>query len=135
MTTREALVNEALTWIDTPFRPNQMCKGAGADCIGVCAGIALACGIEIRYRADYPMTPDGSLTRELRAQLVQVHRDPPLPGDILMMTFEGEPHHVALCIGDDIVHAYAQVRRCVRQPYDDYWRSKTRGVFAFKELA
>jgi cell wall-associated NlpC family hydrolase len=135
LTTRDAVVAEALAWVGTPFHANQTCKGVGADCIGVVAGVALACGLNVRYRADYSMQPDGSMARELRAQLLPVAGEPQ-PGDVLMMAFEREPHHVALYVGNgEIVHAYAQVRRCVRQPYDDYWHDKTRGIFSFPELA
>jgi cell wall-associated NlpC family hydrolase len=131
---RAALVAEALTWVGTPFQRQQSCKGVGADCIGVVAGVALACGVAVRYRNDYPMRPDGSLRRELRAQLDRVEGEPQ-PGDVLEMTFEVEPHHVALYIGGELVHAYAQVRRCVRQRFCEHWRDKVRGVYSFRGVA
>jgi cell wall-associated NlpC family hydrolase len=131
MTTRAQIIAEALTWVGTPWHRNQSLKGVGADCVGIVAGIALACGIPVRYRNDYSQQPDGSLRHELNAQLIRVRKDELATCDVLLMTFKLEPHHVALYIGDDIVHAYAQVRACVRQPFDDYWKSKVRGVYRF----
>ncbi len=134
MITAAQLIDEALTWINTPFQANQSCKGAGADCIGVIAGIARNCGISIQYRNDYPMRPDGSLRRELNAQMTQINfgiQD----ADVLMMTFEGEPHHVGMYVGNgQLLHSYMQVRKCIAQPFTKYWRDRVIGVYRFREL-
>jgi hypothetical protein len=53
------------SWLGTPWHRNASLKGVGADCVGVVAGTALALGLPVRYRSDYPQRPDGSLTREL----------------------------------------------------------------------
>ena len=140
MIARDALIAEALTWVGTPFRRNQMCKGVGADCIGVVVGAGLAVGVKLDYYNTYSPVPDGSLRRELLKQFDKVFLRPeayvaPEPGDILMMSFEAEPHHVALYIGEDIVHAYMAVRRCVRQPYSAAWRSRVMGIFRFRGVA
>lgn len=133
MITREEIVDEAIRWVGTPWKRNASLRGVGADCVGVIAGVAIAVGIRVSYRNDYSQRPDGSLRGELERQMVRVSE--PLPGDVLLMTFGNQlPHHVAFYIGSDIVHAYLSVRRCVRQPYDEHWRSKVRGTYGFKEV-
>lgn len=131
MITRDQIVAEAVSWVGTPFHANQKLKHVGADCIGVVAGVAENVGLHVNYRNDYSLRPDGSLLKELREQLIKVD-DGPLPGDVILMAFEAEPHHVALYIGNnEIVHSYAQARKCVRQQYSRYWHDCSRGVYRF----
>ena len=133
MITTEQLINEARTWVETPFHHNQMCKGVGADCIGVVAASALACGISLpNLPRAYPLRANGTLRPYLDKYLNRSHVMQ--PGDVLLMSFDNEPHHVALFCGHTIIHAYAQVRKCVEQEIDDYWRSKTCAIYRFKEL-
>lgn len=133
MITGEALVAEAREWVDTPFHASQRCKQVGADCIGVVGGAALACGVtSIEIPRAYPLRANGTLQPYLEKHLVRVAVAQ--PGDVLLMSFEDEPHHVALFCGNTIIHAYAQVKKCVEQPIDDFWWDKTRAIYRFKEL-
>ena len=127
MITGAMVVAEAMSWIGTPWHRNASLKGVGADCVGVVAGTALALGLPVRYRNDYPQVPDGSLLRELSAQCTAIGALE--PGAVLLMTFTAVPHHVGIYTGEGIVHAYAQVRRCVFSPWEDYWRAKVRRIF------
>ena len=103
------------------------------DCIGVAVCAAVACGLRHRDVKVYPLRPNGQLPRELAEQLLRVWNR--MPGDILLMAFEDVPHHVAVYTGPTIIHAYAQVRRCVEQPMAKYWDERVRGVYRFREFA
>ena len=127
MITAAQVVAEAMTWIRTPWHRNASLKGIGADCIGVVAGVALELGLPVRYRSDYSQTPDGSLRLELARQCTQLERRE--VGCVLLMAFVQEPHHVGIFTGEGIVHAYAQVRRCVFSPWEQYWATKVRGIY------
>lgn len=123
----------ARSYVSTPFHHGGRLPGVGLDCIGVLVCAAKQVGLPHRDVAAYPLRPNGQLPIELDAQLVRV----PVahPGDVLLMAFDAEPHHVALYTGDTIIHAYASVRRCVEQPMVDAWWSKVHGVYRFKEFA
>jgi cell wall-associated NlpC family hydrolase len=124
----------ALSMVDTPFHAQGRLPGVGLDCIGVMVCAALACGIPIKDRTDYPLRANGELKKELEARLTRVY-GAPQEGDILMMRWTGEPHHVAIYISENrIVHAYVGVGKCVVQTYNDYWREKVRGVYRFPEV-
>lgn len=124
---QQLIVNDAMEWIDTPFRPNAKLKGVGTDCIGLIAGAFEAGGINMTYRSDYSVRPDGTLVAELSRRFVRVRDKTIEPCDIILMAFDKEPHHIAMYMGDGyLIHAYAQARRVVYQKYDDYWRSVTR---------
>lgn len=125
------LSDAALSMVGTPFHAQARAPGVGLDCIGVIVCAAMACGFEVKDRTAYPMRPNGELQGELESHLVRV-RGEPQKGDVLMMAFDAEPHHVAMVVSyGRIVHAYATVRKCVVQPYTDYWREKTRAVYRF----
>jgi cell wall-associated NlpC family hydrolase len=134
MPTPAQITAAALSMTGTPFHAQGRLPGVGLDCIGVMVCTAIACGIQIKDRIDYPLRANGELKKELDARLVRVY-GAPQEGDILMMRFSGEPHHVAIYISENrIVHAYTGVRECVVQSYTDYWREKVRGVYRFPEV-
>lgn len=128
---RSEISAAALAMVGTPFHAQGRLPGVGLDCIGVVVCIARQLSIPHSDLTAYPMRPNGMLQPLLGAQLVRVHREPQ-EGDVLLMSFVGEPHHVAVMVeGDRIVHAYATVRKCVLQSYTDHWRSKVRAVYEF----
>lgn len=129
---RAALVAEALTWVGTPYHANQRAKGVGADCIGLVAGVALACGLDVPdLPLAYPPKPDGTLQPFLDANLVRIATEPQ-SGDILLISLNIEPHHLALVLdGARILHAYRPAGKVVMQPHDAYWKGVTRAVYRF----
>lgn len=131
--TPEELILVARSYVGTKFHANARLPGVGLDCIGVIVCAARACGLRHTDMAAYPMRPNGQLTVVLNAQLVRV--PDALAGDVLLMSFAGEPHHVALFTGPTIIHAYITVKRCVEQPMVDLWQQRVRGVYRFREFA
>lgn len=135
---QQTIVEDAVTWVGTPFRANAKLKGVGADCVGVIMGAFETAGLYLAYRNDYSQRPDGSLRGEiLQRGFVLVKNATLTECDLLLMAFRPgtDPHHVALYIGNnEIVHAYAQARKCVRTTYDAYWSGATRGVYRLPGL-
>lgn len=128
---RSDISKAALAMVGTPFHAQGRMPHIGLDCIGVVVCVARELGLPHSDVAAYPMRPNGMLRPILEEQLVRAHREP-LEGDVLLMSFAGEPHHVAVMVdGDRIVHAYATVRKCVVQSYTDHWRAKVRAVYEF----
>jgi len=131
MVKRSKITAAALSLVGTPFCAQGRAPGIGLDCIGVVVCAARACGIPVTDRTAYPMRPNGELQGELDARLVRV-RGEPQEGDVLLMSFDQEPHHVAIVIdGGRIVHAHMRARKTVVQSYTDYWRGVTRAAYRF----
>ena len=131
MPTRSEISAAALALVGTPFHAQGRAPGVGLDCIGVAVCVARACGIPVVDRVAYPMRPNGELQGELESRLRRV-RGEPQEGDILLMAFDKEPHHVAILVdGGRIVHAHLKARRCVVQPHTDYWKGVTRAAYRF----
>lgn len=97
-----ALVAEAEGWIGTPFVWQGRVRGVGADCKGLLAGVAAACGraegasleaLAGDYGARVPVP-------RLRAGLARLFDRVPgeerLPGDVLLVRMAGQAQHLAL---------------------------------------
>lgn len=114
---RQAVVDEALTWLRTPWHHEGRIKGAGVDCaqflIGVFANVGL---IDDFQTAHYPA--DWHLHRSERRflNLLLQYADPveaPLPGDIAMFQYGWQEAHGSIVVeaeGPTIIHAWLDER-------------------------
>lgn len=100
-----AIAAEAETWIDTPFKWQGRCKGAGADCKGLVAGVAAECGraeagaVEA-LTGDYGPVVDPSRLKAGMARLFDRVTDRQ-PGDVLLCRLGGKAQHLAICAPKD----------------------------------
>lgn len=128
---RDAIVAEAVDWIDTPWRHQASCKGAGADCIGFIAGVYAACGSEEarafltkprRYGRQPKSAELFAACDELMDRIPVVEA---LVGDTLIFDTGRHPWHFGLIVdGGDMVHAWLVSRRVTRHRIDDQWRAR-----------
>lgn len=111
---REAIVNEALTWVNTPYRQCSRIKGVGVNCAQFLFGVALAAGV---IPADSPeprwYTPQMA-THSKEERLISyvkaygaIEVETPLPGDIILFKTGRAHGHAAICIDypNRIIHA------------------------------
>lgn len=118
MTTRYDIVDEARTWIGTPYHHQARLRGVGVDCIGLVGGVALALalpGADAWAREadlhNYARTPDPALLRDACARYFdRVTNADARMGDVLLFALDGQPRHFAILVSEyprRIVHAYA----------------------------
>lgn len=128
MNTRESVVAEARTWLDTPFKDFACLKGVAVDCLGLVKGIVIALQLPVpgelatdpRLKA-YSNRPDGLVLLEICDRHLEPAYEPGL-GDMLVMAFALNPQHFAIVsrvsiYGDPthVIHCYNStgVRRVV----------------------
>jgi len=153
-TTRQQIVDEARTWLGTPFHHQGRLKGVGADCAGIVDGVARAFGFSGNVPVNYGRQPD---CKAMKAVLDE-HMDP-IPvaeatlADVLWFAFDGDPQHVGIitdlagasisdaapggdtpCGRFGILHSYAQAKKCVEHGMDDVWRKRIRGAWRFRGI-
>lgn len=129
------IVFEARTWIGTPFKHQGRIKGLGVDCVGLIIGIAHFFNLTDFDYTNYSHVPDGFLLRQLLDQHLHAILIPEAKaGDIVLMRFEAQPQHVGILSDYGIIHAYAQVRRCVEHRLDDLWQSRIVGAYAYPHV-
>lgn len=141
MTSRAAIVAEAMSWKGTPWHHRARLKGVGVDCAQFLAGVFEALGLVPpldlgHYPPDWHLHQDRPRFLENLAQ----HADPidaPLSGDIAMFKFGRHAAHGSIVIAWPlIIHAYRDERRVVLSDVaaspalsnrlDSFWR--VRGI-------
>jgi cell wall-associated NlpC family hydrolase len=135
MMSRAAIVAEARTWVDTPWKHQGRLKGVGVDCGGLIIGVGQALGLlDFTVKPQYGRQPNW---RELEAILREHLDSQPFagvkPGDILAFAFIGEPQHLGICTGDGLIHSYAQARKVVEHRLDDVWLERLRSIWTYRE--
>lgn len=113
--TRSELIAEALTFLGTPYKLHQSCKGAGCDCAGFCYAVWRNVGL----------LPEGTLPQRLSSQWY-LHRtdeiivnnlkahgaqEIPLseakPGDVLTFQYGRAQSHMAFLLERNrVIHSW-----------------------------
>lgn len=146
--TRRAIVAEARTWLNTPYRHQGRRKGHGVDCLGLISGVARSLGLVAYDRADYAPQPDGALLkRECDRLLVQqnaadlnAYSDQAL-GSVLLLWIAARnlPQHMAI-VTDlpgrlGIIHAHQMLGSVREHGLDSFWLKRIIAVYDFPGVA
>ena len=128
------LPQAARAYIGRPFR--HRARGPKYfDCAGLAIRASLDCGYLVPFDlAVYGREPHKDGLREaVQKNMGQPVTDGPLVGDVLLMRFDADPHHIAI-VGDhpqglSLIHAYAAAERVVEHFMDARWRSRIVEVY------
>lgn len=122
---RAAVLEEALSWLGTPYHPHGRVKGAGVDCAMLLGEVFHACGMLPDDWAPGYYAPDWHLHRseELYLQGIQKYAKPvtgdPKPGDIALFKFGRTTSHGAIVVQwPRLVHAYKGRGVCLMDATD-----------------
>ncbi len=149
---RSQIINEARTWLGTPFHHQGRVKGVGVDCIGLIIGVGRAVGTlpETFDATGYGREPHNhSLPKGMVKHLTikcsviedvegcgcgKKHKyaelDRARHGDILLFRFLREPQHVGFYTRDNtIIHAYDGSEKCVEHRLDDKWKKRVVAIY------
>lgn len=110
------VVQEARTWVGTPYHHQARLKGVGVDCIGLEIGAGWELGSVPRSFdvTGYPKEADGvTLLRLARLHLTEVTKDLMQFGDIIVTATQGIPHHFGILVpyrhgGFSVIHAHRE---------------------------
>jgi len=140
---RQAVIDEALSWVGTPYQHQCSTKYAGCDCLGLVRGL---------WRKLYgceptklpPYTPDWAEAgeNEILKTACDHHLDPVTlsdarPADILLFRMQAgvQAKHMAVLIEPDlIVHAYWG-RAVTRSFLAPYWLRRRAYAYSFPNLS
>jgi NlpC/P60 family putative phage cell wall peptidase len=142
---QQTIVNQARTWLGTPYHHQARLKGVGCDCLGLVVGVAGELGLTrsdgtplIRFdETDYSRQPDGErLTAMLQSLLHEIPKADAAPGDLALFTIEGNPQHVGLITEYEgalgVIHSYAPSRKVVEHRLDKKWQQRIIKVFRWQ---
>lgn len=135
MTTPAAIIAAARECLDTPFMHQGRILGRALDCAGVAVHAARSMGHAVEEPAAYSRLPNAAMLEWwLDRQPFLERAAEPQPADLLLMRFAGEPQHLAVFTGINIIHAYQAVGRVVEHVLDAKWRRRIVRVYRFKGL-
>ena len=99
MTSRAAIVQEARSWLQTPYAHQARVKRVGVDCAGLVIGVGRALGL-VPPSFDingYARTPDGvSLVQQCDRFMTRIGREEMRAGDVIVLRFEADPQHLGI---------------------------------------
>jgi NlpC/P60 family putative phage cell wall peptidase len=110
---RQAIIDEAKTWIGTRFHHMACVKGAGVDCLNLIYGVYRAVGLVGEIEIPF-YRPDQMLHRDeetyLAGLLQHGHEVPhPQPGDVALFTYGRLLWHGAIVTEwPRLIHAFAE---------------------------
>ena len=132
------IIAAARECIDTPFVHQGRLKGIALDCAGLLVCVAKTIGADYVDQQGYSRTPYGdTLVSILDDQpcLERVARDDMQAGDMLLMRFTGEPQHLAVFTGENVIHSYEAVGKVCEHLLDEEWSRRIVGVYRFNETS
>lgn len=114
---RKTIIDEAMTWLRTPYHHRANVKGAGVDCLFLIIEVYVACGLLPRpaipeYPEDVMMhRGEETMLNGFIANAKEVEH--PKPGDVALWKFGRIFSHGAIVIDwPQIIHAH-RPERCV----------------------
>lgn len=138
MSTRDAIVAEALRWRGTRYQHQQHTRDLATDCGGLIGGVGVAVGAlpvdwwetEFAPHAGYSRQPSKqSLERICDAFMERIDTGALEPGDVVGIRWEQEVMHLAFVVpyhagGLAIVHALQRAGGVVEHRLSDVWRAR-----------
>jgi cell wall-associated NlpC family hydrolase len=130
---RDELAKAARGWVDVPYKHLGRTR-YGVDCVGLLIKSAHEVGFTTYDTTNYGRRPQPKdFLRELKDQLDRIQKREAGHGDVLVFREPRHPCHVGILdAGDDgrlhVVHAYAPMRKVVREPMtDERWSNAVMG--------
>jgi len=139
--TRQDVLNEAASWLGTPYTHQASCKGAGCDCLGFIRGVFRAFWQENETLPAYSANWAEEGGQELMFEAALRHLVPrsfeaKAPGDVLL--FRYRPHfpakHAGILLNErQFIHAQHGAGVVVAS-LGPWWQRRIAHVFAFPAL-
>lgn len=147
MVTRNEIVEEARSWIGTPWQHQAMVKGHGVDCAMLIAGICLNTGLITEddlnmippYPKDWHFHNKESMLIPI-LELFPVHEIPieeATTADIIMFKVANCESHLGLKTDDGwFIHAFSstKVNKVLESRLDDRWARRLTRAYRFDEF-
>ena len=131
-----AVVSAARAALGTPFR-HQGRTLRGMDCAGLVVWCAESAGLDYVDQGDYPRMPGGGRLEsalEMQPCLVRIPTATAGAGDVLLIKFKGDPQHLAIHTGENMIHAWETVGKVCEHALDEWRSGKIVAAYRFVEV-
>jgi cell wall-associated NlpC family hydrolase len=130
------IVIAARSALGTPFVHQGRIVGLALDCAGLIVHVARCVGVAYVDVPAYGRQPyRGLLQATLDSNGCVMRVTDRQAGDILLMRFDGDPQHLAICAGDTIIHSYLNVGKVCEHRLSDVWAARIVATYRFIGVA
>lgn len=142
---RKRIIQEAKTWVGTPFHLHGRLKNIGCDCVGLLIGVAKELNLLSRQNQGLPhfdtLDYHPRESSKLLEQMLKLHlceKTNLQIADVVMLQYDSIPGHIGVVSQNSegllsIVHANMRFKKVVEHTLDESLRSKIVGIFSFIE--
>lgn len=131
----DQIIAAARECLGTPFMHQGRILGRALDCAGVAVHAAKRVGQDVEEPNGYSRLPNNAMLEYwLDRQPFLEKAAVPQAGDILLMRFTGEPQHIAVFTGENIIHAYQGSGKVVEHVLDAKWRNRIVSAYRFRGI-
>jgi NlpC/P60 family putative phage cell wall peptidase len=143
---RKAIIEEARSWIGTPFRHQCNLKGVGVDCVGLILGVGEKFDFKIEPHlwepyANYAKLPNPSKMKRALNQFMKqcFNKEEALVGDIMFLEWRHElPMHLAFLSElngrKTLIHALSEIGKVVEHSYTELWQDRATSAWRYPFL-
>ena len=136
MAKADDIITYARECLGTPYLHQGRLIGLGMDCAGVIVHVAKRLGFEPLETPGYARTPSQGLLESAADSQDWLERTPFMQaGDVLMMRFTGDPQHVGIYTGENLIHSYEGIGRVCEHRLDSKWAARIVRIYRFRGIA
>lgn len=129
------IIAAARECLGTPFVHQGRLPGQALDCAGLIIQVAKMLGLEHTDHMGYARLPgNGLLESALDNQPGLIRVFDLQPGDVILMKFSGDPQHLGIYTGENIIHAYQPIGKVCEHGLTDAWRRRIVRIYRFNEV-
>ena len=130
------ILTAARACLNTPFVHQGRINGRALDCAGLIIQVAKTLGLEHVDHSGYARLPGNGLLEAALDNQPGLSRVTVLQaGDVLLMKFSGDPQHLGIYSGENIIHAYQPIGKVCEHGLTDAWRRRIVRIYRFNEVA
>lgn len=142
-TKRQSIIDEALTWIDTPYQHQARVKGAGVDCAMLVTGVAYNIGLVTsddlvkipNYPRDWHLHKDEPILTKIMESFgcVEINANKAKPGDIVVFQLGRCASHLGILLQDNkVIHAFGgSINKVIVNELSGKWKERMIQVYKF----
>lgn len=139
---RNEIIQESLSWTDTPYHHHARVKGVGVDCAMLVACVANKVGLmsdaEMHLIPNYPVQWHMHNREEKLIELLEIFgckqkpKNETKPGDIICFQFGRVTSHLGIMINDtQFIHARYDIKKVVINTMNEEWENRWTFTYNF----
>lgn len=141
MVYRKQVIDEARSWLGTPYQHQGRIKGQNVDCVGLLIKVReVLFGVEDRWPINYSRYPQNwNLKHQFDTELIPIDFTDAKIADVVLISYGVEPSHVGILTDYSeksfgLIHGHNKQERVVEHRLSNSWISKIVQTYRLPEV-